>query len=569
MRPNRVVLTAVLVIGLLLAWISPVRSDEPILATSDVELLPWGTPVYGFSTLDPSGPQKFTGKLLGVMHNAIGSGHDLFVVVFDGSFSSSNIIAGQSGSPVYVKRGGTAYKIGTVSYGNYYATNPIAYLTPISEILAAGNNPEAPPAASLGMQPVMFVGWLKELLPAQDPFLHAVADGMTSGISVSGAPTPVVAGAVLGVQLAWGDFDLTAYGTVSHVDGEKVYMFGHPFLKLGPAQYRLVSARVLAVQRGIQQSYIVAAPVADTPPLGTITQDRETAISGVLGKEPENTIPVSVSLTTSTGEKHQFSFTSIGDPALAPRIIGIGVVQAIQSWSRGMGEMTLFVSGKLDVSGIGDVEFSNSYSDSSGPFFDVRSKLESVLQNDYSRATVKRIDVTAKVFDEYRKLTIENAVLEQSTLKPGDTINLHVTLGQQLKDPKTVNIEVPLPKDLQYGVGKVVVGDADTIDTAERSGSNVVNLTTLVESLNQKRRSDAVYVYVVLPPSRMGPGESEPPHELVLGDITAEVKKTSKRLSSNVLEYQVLVNDFQVSGDQELEFKVGNPTGGAKPPGHP
>ena len=51
-----------------------------------------------------------------------------------------------------------------------------------------------------------------------------------------GAPTtrPLQPGDAVGVALLTGDFELGATGTVTHVDGDRVYAFGHPLYNLGP-----------------------------------------------------------------------------------------------------------------------------------------------------------------------------------------------------------------------------------------------------------------------------------------------------------------------------------------------
>lgn len=544
-------------------------AQEPLMTTAQVDALPYGTPVHGFSTLNPRGPQRFEATLLGVMHNTIGPGHDWIAVQLT---ELAVIAGGQSGSPMYIDMAGVTYKIGTLSYGDSWARNPICYITPIHELLNVNQNAAQATATMAKMNNgVNLLTSLRQFLPDRDPLRMMLDEQVTSGMTVSGTPEPIVPGGVLGVQLAWGDFDLTSYGTVSHLDGDKVYMFGHPFLQLGPAEYRLVPMKVLTVQQRFDRSYILAVPIAGAKPVGVITQDRETAIYGILGKEPENAIPVSIDLTTSAGQHKEFKFFSIADPTLAPRIIGAGVTTAIQAWSREMGDMTLFVSGKLEVEGIGDINFSDSFTSISGPFGSspfsmIMAKTNSVLSNRFSKARIKKVSVTVKVFDEYRKLTIDSVSLERPNFKPGETLSLRITLGQPLKDAKTVTLDIPLPSDLQYGVGKIVVGDAETINAAEGGSSGVVNLASLVESLSAKRRPDAVYVYIVLPPSKVGPPSADKSVPMQVGDIAAEVKKTSRRLSSNVEEYQVVVGDFQVSGMKEVEFKVG--TAGL-PPGHP
>lgn len=562
--------------AVLAAGLAPTaRSEEPMLSIEQVDAMPYGASVYGYSTLSPGKPTLLRGRLLGVLHNATGAGHNLIAVEL---LNVGVIAAGQSGSPMYVDVKGKRHKIGTLSYAEQWANrkHPICYLTPIHEVLnIAKNEPMSIPSGRGSLSNVTLLTTLRASLAENNPLRVMLDSDISSGVAVRGVSHPVAAGDVLGVQLAWGDFDLTSYGTVSHVEGKRVFMFGHPFLQLGPAEYRLVPMKVLTVQEGYRSSRILAAPIMNAEPVGVIVQDRETGIYGELGRRAENAIPVHIDLTTSAGERKQFTFYSIADTTLAPLIIGSGISTAIQAWSREIGDMTLFLNGKIEVEGVGEVEFSDSFTSirGSGPFDAnpmslISKKVDSVLSNRFSKARIKRVSVETKVFDEYRKLTIESASVDRPSFKPGETLTLRVALNQPLKDTKMISLSFLLPSDLQYGVGKIVVGDAETIDAVEKSSGSVVNLISLVESLNAKRRPDAVYIYVVLPPSKMGPAGPVESVPLNIGDIAGEVRKTSKRLQSNVEEYQVVVGDFQVSGRKEIEFKVGA-SAGEKPPNHP
>ena len=42
----------------------------------------------------------------------------------------------------------------------------------------------------------------------------------------------------VGVSLVDGDLELGATGTVTHIDGDRVYAFGHPIYNLGPTSSR-------------------------------------------------------------------------------------------------------------------------------------------------------------------------------------------------------------------------------------------------------------------------------------------------------------------------------------------
>ena len=47
------------------------------------------------------------------------------------------------------------------------------------------------------------------------------------------------------MSLIRGDLEMGATGTVTHVDGSRVYAFGHPFLNLGPTSFAMTRARVV------------------------------------------------------------------------------------------------------------------------------------------------------------------------------------------------------------------------------------------------------------------------------------------------------------------------------------
>ena len=100
-----------------------------------------------------------------------------------------------------------------------------------------------------------------------------------------------------GAGYAQGDIAASAIGTVSYVDGDKVWAFGHPFEGVGRRSLLLQDAYVYGVIGGgsleMGGPYKLAAPGHD---LGTFSNDAITAIVGRTGPLPA-TVPVTV-LTT-------------------------------------------------------------------------------------------------------------------------------------------------------------------------------------------------------------------------------------------------------------------------------
>ena len=87
----------------------------------------------------------------------------------------------------------------------------------------------------------------------------------------------------MGVSLVEGDLDLSVTGTVTHIDRDRVYAFGHPFYNLGPTQFPMRKAYVLL---GVPEPVPVLEDRLRHGRVGTIDQDRTTAVSGQLGPLP-------------------------------------------------------------------------------------------------------------------------------------------------------------------------------------------------------------------------------------------------------------------------------------------
>src|SRR5258706_8564040 len=120
---------------------------------------------------------------------------------------------------------------------------------------------------------------------------------------------PLRPGDPLGVALVTGDLEFGATGTVTEVDVNRVYAFGHPFYRLGPTQFPMTRAYV----HTILPSLFSSSKLASTGEIiGTVQQDRATAIAGPLGPGPA-LIPIKLKLTSDRGTTKTFSMSIVND----------------------------------------------------------------------------------------------------------------------------------------------------------------------------------------------------------------------------------------------------------------
>src|SRR5712691_4937936 len=115
---------------------------------------------------------------------------------------------------------------------------------------------------------------------------------------------PLKPGDAIGVTFVNGDLELGATGTVTHIDGDRVYAFGHPMYNLGPTEFPMTRAYVYTVLPSLFSS---AKLSATSEVIGTFLQDRATAIAGRLGPGP-HMVPVTISLQSGRAPNQTFHF---------------------------------------------------------------------------------------------------------------------------------------------------------------------------------------------------------------------------------------------------------------------
>ena len=136
-----------------------------------------------------------------------------------------------------------------------------------------------------------------------------------TGGSVAGARAgekpyegPLKPGDAVGVMLVGGDLRLGATGTVTHIDGDRVYAFGHPMYNLGPTEFPMTRAYVYTVLPSLFSSSKLSTT---GEVIGTFLQDRATAIAGLSRRA--KLIPITVSLESSRAAKQTFHFGVVNE----------------------------------------------------------------------------------------------------------------------------------------------------------------------------------------------------------------------------------------------------------------
>jgi hypothetical protein len=510
--------------------------------------------------------EEFRANILGVLKNAVAPGRDLILAKLEGGpLATTGVISGMSGSPVYIDN----RLVGAVSYSlGSFAREPIAGITPISEMLAAvsSNGPRAVAGefdltwpstpekvfASLGRVVQRAAAPLRSPLKATDivgaasladwaPRLRPigaamVATGLAPDIEsylrdalpddaallktdASGAPVPqspagraLRPGDAVGVSLMRGDLEMGATGTVTHVDGSQIYAFGHPFLNLGPASMPLTRAQVLTVIPSLDNSMKIAAM---GPVIGRMTQDRSTAIGGVLGAGPSE-LALNLTLESQGSPQRRLQFNVLHDQSLTPLFAYVAILNSLVTYHRQSGATTITANGSINFDGLGSLPIDDMFSGDQAIAMAAATAMNPIgamATNTFQRALPKSLDLTLRVSESEEYSTIERIWLDTTRPTLGGTHTLHVMLKHFRGGTEVVSLPITMPSQAS-GPLTLVVSDGPTLGALEQKELKPAapqSVEGLLARLRETRAGNRVYVRLLTttPGTAVG-GESLP-----------------------------------------------------------
>ncbi len=537
--------------------------------------------------------EEFDVEILGVLENATPKRSIILARLKGHGLESTGIIAGMSGSPVYVD----GKLIGAVASGFSFSKDAIAGITPIDEMLAVGKAPEERrPGATAPVviredlsQEELSGAYLKTLTPApgdglpRQAFasldLPLVISGLSAGAfekartffsplgflpvrgGTGGQSRPFDApaeptlreGDAVGVQLLGGDLDVSAVGTVTYVDGSKVLAFGHPVYNLGKVDYAMTRADVITVMPSLESSFKLATV---GPVIGRFGQDRTAGAAGEIGVMPR-LIPLNISFQTGPGARKDFKLKLIADKFLTPALVNMAVSGLVTSELRSYGDVSLDFSADvfLDKGGLGahlEDLFSGSYDN---PPVSLSGLLAAVVQvlmnNEFKDVGIFRIDLNVRALEETRLASLEKVLLDKYEVSPGEPIQLQAFYRTQNEESLVEKVTVlapALPAGTEF---QILVGDAASMQQVERSQYRIQgfvprSLEMLVRMLGNLRKNNRIYFRIMASkPGLFLKGEELPNLPPTLKSMFASPRASatgpSEITRSTLSEYQLAI----------------------------
>jgi len=554
-----VVPAVVLTAGPLHAQASPIATGPPpssggFFPLSEVRA---GLTATAWTVFQGNKPEPMQVEILGVLRGARGPGQDMILAQLHGAHPEyTGVVAGMSGSPVYIGKrllGSLSYRIGE------FSKDPIAGITPIEQMLevrdlpieGSGNRGQgsdegtgnrdrgsgteaaktllaAPgnlgdgmnfqametPLVMSGFHPEAIRLWQKQLAGTGLEMIAAGGVGGSSNFSnqpSAAALATVVPGSAVSAQLVRGDLEISATCTVTYIDPKQLLACGHPILQAGPVSLPMTTAEVVATLA----SPLNAFKIVNTGELiGTFTEDRDSAIRGVLGQKP-HMIPLHISVHSPSGER-KLNVEILDLPSLTPQAMLVTLYEAMLQTNLSSEETSYHLSGSIHLDGYPPApldEWASAADSGSAPLelaLLAGTRFARIYANDARQGSIQAIDINLQAIPRPVQVELVTARLVSGDIvHAGDTVVVEATVRPWQQPERNIRIPVTLPARLGGGNLRILVSDAATLDRTldqPRFTGHPVSLENVLAQARSRHQADRIYVSLLVPEAQAGVG---------------------------------------------------------------
>lgn len=413
-------------------------------------------------------------------------GEIVLVRLEDDRFRNTGIIAGMSGSPVYVE----GRLLGALAFGWSFSKEPIGGVTPFTRMATLvddGAHQTSAGPGRPGLVEMMEAGrddrlgdlladWL---LPQKEGALHDLPVAVTSSgtwsptggdwlaeswrrlgwVSVPGgsAREPITGelapGAMVAGVMVDGDAVLAAGGTVTEIRDDQVWAFGHPFLGGGGVRLPMARAQVVTVLPSQANSFKFFT-VGDI--VGSFVSDRSSGIWGRLG-ETAAMVPVSVDI-----DGRRFDFRSIRHANLTPFLIGYLTQSSQAARGRLFGEQTIAIRIRLTYSGNEPVVYREVLASGDAPAqaASLAAGLVAYLEASvFEVPELEAVDIDMTTDEQLSGAELLDVIPHRRVVHPGELLPVRLRFRPYRGDEFTREFAIRVPQGIPDGRLDLVVAD--------------------------------------------------------------------------------------------------------------
>ncbi|MFC1544685.1 SpoIVB peptidase S55 domain-containing protein [Gemmatimonadota bacterium] len=520
-------------------------SGQQIMPSSEVEA---GMQGWGLSVFSGDSIERFDVKIIGKLNNFLPKKDIILGELLGERLRHTGVIGGMSGSPIYIGD----KLVGALAYGWQFSKDPIFGITPIEQMLeieksvTAGGGAAAPQGGAAARRSAASPARFDPFTAPPNPLLDDVAEQRPAAGSsaAGGAPltrleiplifagcSPAVIerfggtfnrlglvpmaggngggspadssagslqpGSAVAAQLVRGDLSLAATGTLTYRDGDKVLAFGHPFMQFGPVDFPMAAAEIVTVLPNVARSFKISNT---TGVQGSILGDHTSGVFGVIGAAPEM-VPIQINLKLPSLPEESFHYEIVRNKMLSPVLSAVTMLNSLSDAGNTVSDMTLKVSGTVDIAGTTPVRLENLFagpSANSQLIQQILLTMQYLYANYYGPADVRGVSFDIEVAEGFPRARVAEVYVDSDELVSGDTLQVDIALDPFVTPSFMKHVRFVAPAtDIETRLF-LLVGSGDFVTRTEFQLSPgrflYTSLEELVELINETRKNNYLYV---------------------------------------------------------------------------
>jgi len=496
--------------------------------------------------------QSFQFEVMGIGRDFAGPGHDvIWCKMISDPTGQMVVAAGMSGSPCFIQ----GRNIGAMAFGWSFNKDPVFGVQPIESMLEVldfeGNERKSsrihlsssarqdggfrpsstmPPflksmAGFIRPLPIFSSDTAAQLIPlplevsglnpliadrvlksfSEAGFFPQMAAG--GGFSKMADAADLVPGAALTGVISRGDLNIAATGTLTWRDGNQILAFGHPFLGTGSANIPFGKAEII----GVVSSYERSMKMSNKGSIvGTLTQDRMSAVSGMIGPVPKLVQMVVNIQRPDLRKTYKLEFCD--NQYFTPLVYQTALLQFLASVMERTDEATLKLETEIQLEGLPSLRFQDRFA---GERFTwvldavILSSMQliPIYQNDFGTPAIRSISVRADIAPMLHSTSLVDMAVEPLEISAGGTVRVRAGFQSWHGKRSYQEYEIKLPEEVKAGELELILADAHRMNQLMGVSGNLMafsgllsskkeprDLKQLISVLNERNRNDHLYL---------------------------------------------------------------------------
>lgn len=269
------------------------------------------------------------------------------------------------------------------------------------------------------------------------------------------------AGSPVAGVLMEGDFSASGVGTVTWNEDGQLLGFGHPFFGIGPVEIPMAPAEILTVVRSVPRSF----KLSNTGPVvGTIFQDRLTAIAGEMGLSPRM-IDISIQLKGDDIAHQTFTARAMHHPMISSQLVAMALMQSLTSTLQSELDQTFQINAELQFGGLPPLPYQQAGSGSLGALtalLDIMGISNAFLNNPFEETRLESVAVEVDVSNSIEQTRLTSIEILTARARAGQEVDIQVSLQDFRGSSISKIFTIPLPEGLEGRQFSITIADAQT-----------------------------------------------------------------------------------------------------------